>query len=136
MLLAGKKHKDKANKEKEKVKENEFPKGAMEGSEKDTRKELIKIKGADDSVRITENSVRITDHSVGITETIVRITDNRVGITDKYVRILERDKETVIVEDSLGVTKTKKGNKRSLDEAFDQSEFNENLDEKKFKKDV
>ena len=131
MLLAGKKHKDKANKEKEKVKENEFPKGAMEGSEKD-----IKIKGADDSVRITENSVRITDHSVGITETIVRITDNRVGITDKYVRILERDEETVIVEDSLGVTKTKKGNKRSLDEAFDQSEFNENLDEKKFKKDV
>ena len=136
LLLSGKKHKDKANKEKEKVKENEFPKGAMEGSEKDTRKELIKIKGADDSVRITENSVRITDHSVGITETIVRITDNRVGITDKYVRILERDEETVIVEDSLGVTKTKKGNKRSLDEAFDQSEFNENLDEKKFKKDV
>ena len=72
------------------------------------RKELIKIKGADDSVRITENSVRITDHRVGITETIVRITNNPVGITDKYVRILERDKETVIVEDSLGVTKTKK----------------------------
>ena len=52
----------------------------------------------------------------------------------KYVRILERDEETVIVDDSLGVTKTKKGNKRSLDEAFDQSEFTENLEEKKFKK--
>ena len=73
---------------------------------------------------------------MGITETIVRITDNPVGITDKYVRILERDKETVIVEGSLGFTKTRKGNKRSLDEAFDQNEFTENWDEKKFKKDV
>ena len=152
MLLAGKKHKEKANKEKEKVKENEFPKGAMEGSEKDIRKEMIKTKGTDNSVRITENSVgitdssvriteksvRITDHSVGITETIVRISDNRVGITDKYVRILERDEETVIVDDALGVKKTKKSNKRprGLDMDFDQSEFTENLDEKKFKKDV
>ena len=42
--------------------------------------------------------------------------------------ILEKNEETV--------TKTKKGNKRSLDEAFDQSEFTENLDEKKFKKDA
>lgn len=107
----------------------------MEGSEKDPRKEMTNIKGADDSVRITENSVRITDHSVGITETIVRITDNSGGITDKYVRILERDKETVIVDDSLGVTKTKKSNKRprGLDELFDQSEFNEHFAEKKFK---
>ena len=40
------------------------------------------------------------------------------------------------MEDSLGVTKAKKGNKRSLDEAFDQNEFTENWDEKKFKKDV
>jgi hypothetical protein len=173
LLLAGKKHKEKANKEKQKVKENEFPKGAMECSEKDTRKKMIKTKGTDNSVRITENSVgitdssvriteksvritdhsvgitdnsvgitensvRITDHSVGITETIVRISDNRVGITDKYVRILERDEETVIVDDALGVKKTKKSNKRprGLDMDFDQSEFTENLDEKKFKKDV
>ena len=50
--------------------------------------------------------------------------------------ILERNEETVIVDDSLGVTKTKKSNKRprGLDEVFDQSEFNEHFAEKKFKK--
>ena len=40
------------------------------------------------------------------------------------------------MDDSISVTKTKKGNKRSLGEAFDQNEFTENMDKKQFKNDV
>jgi hypothetical protein len=36
----------------------------------------------------------------------------------------------------LALRNREKSNKRSLDKAFDQSEFTENMDEKKFKKDV
>ena len=57
LLLAGKKHKDKASKEKVKERENEFPKGAMDTSVKDTRKEMIKIKGTDNSVRMKDTQL-------------------------------------------------------------------------------
>ena len=98
--FAGIKHRDKANKEKVKENENEFPKGAtmllsdeqfMEGFEDD--KVMLKTK-------------------------------------DNSIRILEGEEETVIMDHTVGVLKTNINKKRGLDIAFDQSDFIELAEKK------
>ena len=52
---------------------------------------------------------------------------------DNSIRILEEKEETVIMDHTVGVLKTKTNKKRGLDISIDQSDFIE-LAEKKFKK--
>ena len=98
--FAGIKHKDKANKEKVKENENEFPKGAtmllsdeqfMEGFEDD--KVMLKTK-------------------------------------DNSIRIIEGEEETVVIDPTVCILKTQNSKKRGLGKVNDQSDFIELAEKK------
>ena len=96
--FAGIKHRDKTNKEK--VKENEFPKLVLSDEQfmEGFKDEKVMLKTKDNSIII-----------------------------------LEGEEETIIMDHTVGVLKTKTNKKRGLDISIDQSDFIE-LAEKKFKK--